>query len=471
MPTTKITTRSLGVNVARDSLGMSSTMASFLSGATATDLRLAMGVSHTTGTGTLVFSTSPTITTPSIGQINTLGGQALFIQGGAITSEGVLAIRGTSASQNSIVTFRDTTAATRGAVGYGNTSSAVLSGTIYLLGGSGIPLALGTNNTERMRILSDGNVGIGTSTPNERLTVSGNLSATGTIIASNYNPAANVATFLASPTSANLAAAVTDETGTRSLVFNTNPTLSGANINSGTIRNATIQPTMASHIIVDEDFPNGSAAYALQGSGTGAIPNAESFSGRERGYVRLATGTVSGNQAFVSAPNEDYVNYTRVFAKIRLASITDVRVFVGISQIGASSWTGHRVGVLFDPALSSGFRHQWNMVTATTSGGANIVSSPTVSVNTDYIIGISVLGAGPYQGNASQSYKVGIWDASGAFITEQTFSFTGGGMFSGVSAGVFIQTQTSAARIVYVDWLKVLSTQQAESFPFIETWA
>jgi hypothetical protein len=37
-------------------------------------------------------------------------------------------------------------------------------------------------------------------------------------------PAANVATFLATPTSANLAAAVTDETGTGSLVFATSPT-------------------------------------------------------------------------------------------------------------------------------------------------------------------------------------------------------------------------------------------------------
>jgi hypothetical protein len=38
-------------------------------------------------------------------------------------------------------------------------------------------------------------------------------------------PAANVATFLETPTSANLAAAVTDETGSGSLVFGTSPTL------------------------------------------------------------------------------------------------------------------------------------------------------------------------------------------------------------------------------------------------------
>ena len=51
---------------------------------------------------------------------------------------------------------------------------------------------------------------------------------------------ANVATFLATPTSANLAAAVTDETGSGSLVFATSPTLTTptiAQINGGTAAN------------------------------------------------------------------------------------------------------------------------------------------------------------------------------------------------------------------------------------------
>ena len=61
-------------------------------------------------------------------------------------------------------------------------------------------------------------------------------------------PAANVATFLATPSSANLAAAVTDETGSGSLVFATSPTLTTptiAAINGGTAANddITIQGT------------------------------------------------------------------------------------------------------------------------------------------------------------------------------------------------------------------------------------
>lgn len=58
--------------------------------------------------------------------------------------------------------------------------------------------------------------------------------------------AANVATFLATPSSANLAAAVTDETGSGALVFATSPTLVTPAIgtpSSGTLTNCTGLPT------------------------------------------------------------------------------------------------------------------------------------------------------------------------------------------------------------------------------------
>jgi hypothetical protein len=51
--------------------------------------------------------------------------------------------------------------------------------------------------------------------------------------------AANVATFLATPTSTNLAAAVTDETGTGSLVFSTSPTINSATFGTAVTFNAT----------------------------------------------------------------------------------------------------------------------------------------------------------------------------------------------------------------------------------------
>ena len=49
-----------------------------------------------------------------------------------------------------------------------------------------------------------------------------------------------VATFLATPSSANLIAAVTDETGTGALVFGTSPTLTSATLASATLTAATV---------------------------------------------------------------------------------------------------------------------------------------------------------------------------------------------------------------------------------------
>jgi hypothetical protein len=55
-----------------------------------------------------------------------------------------------------------------------------------------------------------------------------------------------VATFLATPSSANLIAAVTDETGTGALVFGTAPTLGNPIISGGSINNTPIGATTAS---------------------------------------------------------------------------------------------------------------------------------------------------------------------------------------------------------------------------------
>jgi len=55
------------------------------------------------------------------------------------------------------------------------------------------PLWLGTNDTQRLTILSGGNVGINITTPNERLTVSGNISAIGSVFSNSLD--ANIATI------------------------------------------------------------------------------------------------------------------------------------------------------------------------------------------------------------------------------------------------------------------------------------
>jgi hypothetical protein len=94
-----------------------------------------------------------------------------------------------------------------------------------------------TAGVDRMMLNSTG-LGIGI-TPTQKLHVSGNGLFTGTITASNYNPGTGVADFIATPSSANLRAALTDEVGTGAAYF-----VGGAlgTPASGTLTNATGLP-------------------------------------------------------------------------------------------------------------------------------------------------------------------------------------------------------------------------------------
>lgn len=144
------------------------------------------GVTSSTGSGSVVLSTSPTLTTPNLGTpsaatltnatglpiVNGTTGTLSVARGGsgATSLTGVLKGNGTSAFTASNV----------------NLTSEVTGTLPVANGGTGIT-SLGSG----------------------------------------------VATFLGTPSSANLAAAVTGETGSGALVFGTSPTISGATLNDG----------------------------------------------------------------------------------------------------------------------------------------------------------------------------------------------------------------------------------------------
>lgn len=130
--------------------------------------------------------------------------------------------------------------------------------------------------------------------------------------------AASVVTFLTNPTSANLAAAVTDETGTGALVFGTSPiittpTISGATITTPTISGATISgstltsPTI-SNATVNTVTLNGatipgptisSATINTATINAATLTGASYFNGPARGNVTA----VSASQIDCSAGN------------------------------------------------------------------------------------------------------------------------------------------------------------------------
>jgi hypothetical protein len=172
---------------------------------------------------------------------------SLDLNNSLATFSGVVSSLGATYQTGSTFTYNGASAAAhRTALGVSASGDTVLKSAytpahslLVQQSGTGSPSSLSVGNNTILGRASGGGSEIAALSGSDARTVLG-LSTLATT-----TPAVNVATFLETPTSANLAAAVTGETGTGALVFGTSPTIDAPTISGSAAFTSATRPTSA----------------------------------------------------------------------------------------------------------------------------------------------------------------------------------------------------------------------------------
>jgi hypothetical protein len=286
--------------------------------AATTSAELRTVISDETGTGALVFADTPTLVTPNIGAAT----------GTSLVLSGDLTVNGTTTTINSTEITIDDKNLTLGSVAT-PTDAGADGGGITLKGAtdktfSWVDATDAWTSSEHIDLASGKNFkvnGTNLSAVTETLTNKTIDGASNTLTVRIANDvsglAAGVATFLGTPSSANLASAVTDETGTGALVFANTPTL--------------VTPELGAATGTSIAFPDALAGSATATAGTSATTidtwSATTYSAAKYIVQMKKSGNIEVIEMLVAVDGDNNVyvtEYANVVSNVELGTTNAV---------------------------------------------------------------------------------------------------------------------------------------------------